>query len=135
MILLSVLVVLISALLGWLWADTLQYEFNLYHSKSLPYPPQNFVGREKELADVLQRVDFTNPDDRIISIVGPPGFGKSALALHVGHKIVAIGVVVNYVDMVEVSSMQALAEKIFDNDPNIVIRNVTVHRLYRWARE
>ena len=134
-ILLSVLVVLISALLGWLWADTLQYEFNLYHSKSLPYPPQNFVGREKELADVLQRVDFTNLDDRIISIVGPPGFGKSALALHTGHRMVAKGVVVNYVDMVEVSSMQALAEKIFDNDPNIVIRNVTVHRLYRWARE
>ena len=137
MVLLSVVVMLISALLGFLnvWADTIQFKFNLYHSKSLPYPPQNFVGREKELEDVLQLVDFTNLDDQIISIVGPPGFGKSALALHTGHKLVAKGVVVNYVDMVEVSSMQALAEKIFDNDPNIVIRNVTVHRLYRWARE
>ena len=42
-----------------------------------------FVGRETEL-EVL--TDWIG-NSTIISIVGSPGFGKSTLAIHVGHEI------------------------------------------------
>ena len=123
-------------LILWVHWYELQYIFNLLHSKSLPYLPQNFVGREVEVREMMDLVDFSDTHSRVISIVGPPGFGKSTLAIHVGHKMVREGVTVHYVDMVEVSSMQSLAEKVLDCDSNIVaIRNITVERLLKWARE
>ena len=117
--------------------DATAYYLNLYgHSKSLPYSTATFVGREKEMEEMIQLVDFGNPNPQIVSIVGPPGIGKSTLAIHVGHDMVVQGVVVHYVDMVEVSSMQALAEKVLESDSDLVsTKNVTVDRLYRWARE
>ena len=114
----------------------LQYQFNLLHSKCLPYLPQNFVGREVEVRELMDLVDFSDSHNRVISIVGPPGFGKSTLAIHIGHNMVREGITVHYVDMMEVSSMQSLAEKVLDCDSNIVaIRNITVDRLFKWARE
>ena len=87
------------------------------------------------MGDILGLVDFTNPEVRIVSIVGPPGIGKSTLAIHVGHDMVAQGVVVYYVQMSEVTSLQSLAEKVLEGDETIVlIRNVTVDRLFEWAR-
>ena len=123
-------------LILWLYRYELQYQFNLLHSKSLPYLPQNFVEREAEVRELMNLVDFSDAHSRVISIVGPPGFGKSTLAIHIGHKMVREGITVHYVDMMEVSSMQSLAEKVLDCDSNIVaIRNITVDRLFRWARE
>ena len=115
----------------------LLYQFNLLHSKSLPYLPQNFVGREVEIREIMKLVDFSDVHHRVISIVGPPGFGKSTLAIHVGHKVVSEGVTVHYVDMMEVSSMQSLAEEVLDSDFGIVAicRDITVDRLFKWARE
>ena len=46
-----------------------------------------FVGRETEL-EVL--TDWIG-NSTIISIVGSPGFGKSTLAIHVGHEITEKG--------------------------------------------
>ena len=80
----------------------------------------------------MDLVDFSDTHSRVISIVGPPGFGKSTLAIHVGHNMVREGITVHYVDMMEVSSMQSLAEKVLDCDSNIVaIRNITVDRLFK----
>ena len=126
---------LLTLLILWVYRYEVQYQFNMLHSKSLPYLPQNFVGREVEVREMINLVDFSETH-RVISIVGPPGFGKSTLAIRVGHKMVREGVTVHYVDMVEVSSMQSLAEKVLDCDSNIVaIRNITVERLLKWAQE
>ena len=99
--------------------------------KSLPYPIHTFVGREEDMKAVIQQLDFINSDSRIISIIGPPGFGKSTLAIHIGHRMVADGVLVYYVDMREISSMQSLAEKIIDSNDTII----TLDQLFTWARE
>ena len=118
------------------YINTLAYYRNLYHSKSLPYSIEAFIGREKEMKEVIELVDFDNSKLRIVSIVGPPGIGKSTLAIHVGHDMVAQGVVVYHVDMVEVSSMQSLAEKVLDGDETLVsTKNVTIDRLIKWARD
>ena len=112
---------------------TMAYHFNLYHSKCLPYPSENFVGRDMEMTDVVQLVDFTNSDTRIVSIVGSPGFGKSTLAIHVGHHMVDQGVVVHYVNMIEVPHMTVLAEKVLDC-AEISVKKVSFERLLKWGR-
>ena len=138
------LLVLLAVLLLWLYTRNylhllfyaLQYQFNLLHSKSLPYLPLNIVGREVEVREITDLLDFSNSQYQVISIIGPPGFGKSTLAIHIGHNVVYEGVTVHYVDMIEVSSMQSLAEKVLYSDDNIVeIRNITVDRLFKWARQ
>ena len=115
----------------------IMYHINLLHSKSLPYLSKNFVGREKELKEVSKLLDFRNSDTRIINIYGSPGFGKSTLAIHVGHKMVKEGVTVHYVNMDDFPDKDiktALAEKILEA-AHVVSKNVTFERLLRWARE
>ncbi|MCI0708669.1 MAG: LuxR C-terminal-related transcriptional regulator [Chloroflexi bacterium] len=46
---------------------------------ALPIPATPFIGRQKELAQVLELLD--DPDTRLVSIVGPGGIGKTRLAL------------------------------------------------------
>ena len=50
-------------------------------SHNLPPQPTRFVGRDKELADILERLD--SPNCRLLTIVGPGGVGKTRLALQV----------------------------------------------------
>lgn len=46
---------------------------------NLPLQPTPFVGRERELADVAQRL--ANPACRLLTLIGPGGIGKTRLAL------------------------------------------------------
>ncbi len=105
-------------------------------SRSLPHPIPNFVGREEEVGKLLKAMQYESDSPRIVSITGSPGFGKSTLAIHVGHKLIDKGVAVSYVDMNEVPSMHVLAEKVFDSDDDfVVVKEITMDRLYRWAKE
>lgn len=44
----------------------------------------SFIGRSKEVADVREYV--SNPDTRLVTLVGPPGIGKTRLSLAVGRE-------------------------------------------------
>ena len=87
--------------------------------------------------NILTYLDFSTPGSHLVSIVGGPGFGKSALAVSVAHELLSRGVTVYYVDMAEVSSTQALAEKVLEGDEGIVTihKNITIQRMYKWARQ
>jgi DNA polymerase III delta prime subunit len=113
------------------------YQFNLIHSKSLPYLSKNFVGRKKEMNEVSKLLDFGNSEIRIVNIHGSPGFGKSTLAIHVGHELMKERVIVDYVNMYDLPDKDiktALAEKILEAS-DIESNNVTFERVLRWARE
>ena len=70
-----------------------------------------FVGRESEVEKLMDWIE--NSTVSIISIVGSPGFGKSTLAIHVGHEITEKGgIAVHYADLHEVQNMTTLNEKL-----------------------
>ena len=68
-----------------------------------------FVGRETEIEELTDWIK----NSTIVSIVGSPGFGKSTLAIHVGHVITEKGgIAVHYIDLYEVQDMTTLKEKL-----------------------
>ncbi len=56
---------------------------------NLPAPLTHFVGREAEVAHLLDRLSSANV--RLLTIVGPGGVGKTTLALHVANQVVTTG--------------------------------------------
>ena len=105
----------------------------LAYSPSLPDYVPHFLGREKEISELVMMLDPENTDVRTVSIVGPPGFGKSSLAIHVGHEMIDRGVVVNYVNLDEVT-LDGLPEKIVGN-AGIITKNDSVDRLIKWVND
>jgi predicted ATPase/DNA-binding CsgD family transcriptional regulator len=51
------------------------------HSHNLPFQPTPFIGREKEMANVLQQL--LQQDVRLLTLTGPGGVGKTRLGLQV----------------------------------------------------
>ena len=56
-----------------------------------------FVGRETDMSAVVNKITVAN----IVNINGAPGFGKSALAIHVGHQILKNGISVRYINVAD----------------------------------
>ena len=131
----ATIVLLTVLLLSYFWS-TIMYNFNLYHSKSLPYS-ESFVGREREMEEMMKFVNLRNCSVRIVNIIGSPGFGKSTLAINVGHEVVRNGDIVHYINMADFPSKAEikpmLCEKIFDS-ARIVAKNTSFEALLRWAR-
>lgn len=52
---------------------------------NLPYQPTPFVGREKEIAEIIGVLE--NPDCRLMNLIGPGGIGKTRLALQASAQV------------------------------------------------
>ena len=63
-------------------------------SHDLPIMNSHFIGREVEMAMILQQINIAH----IINVNGAPGFGKSLLAIHTGYQMVQRGSTVRYID-------------------------------------
>lgn len=78
----------------------------------IPCNVPNFVGRKGQCSAVLEKLA---PNDccRIISITGPPGFGKSAIAIQVGHELIAQRKgTVYYVSLRDLGSLNGMANSL-----------------------
>jgi predicted ATPase/class 3 adenylate cyclase len=55
------------------------------YRSNLPVPATPFLGREKELREVVERL--THPDTRLLTLTGPGGTGKTRLALQAAAEV------------------------------------------------
>lgn len=96
--------------------------------QSLPDPVHDLVGRQSEMGELTSLL-HPSSTYRIISITGGPGFGKSMLAISIGHKV---DIDVIYINFQETVDMYKMAEKILSTDA--VRGKVTMQDLYQWSR-
>ena len=71
----------------------------------------HFVGREEDIINIIGYLDFATSDVQVVHIVGPPGFGKSTLAMKIGEIFLRKWVKVHYVDARMISDVDTLSEK------------------------
>ena len=103
-----------------------------YTSKSLPdlLETETFVGRQAEIQKITHWIEKI----RIVSIVGPPGFGKSTLAIHVGHAVCNRGTTVHYINLQDFSRVEILRQHILLTVQS-QNQKQSVDPVLAWARE
>ena len=80
---------------------------------TLPYYSHDIVGRENEISELKSLLQHYSGAPKIVSITGGPGFGKSTLAIAVGHELETEGVSMIYVDLNdEITTKYEIATKI-----------------------
>lgn len=65
--------------------QTIVHEEVLESDSHLPAPPTTLIGREQEVATISKRL--LDAPGRLLTLVGPPGVGKTRLALEVAAKV------------------------------------------------
>ena len=129
---LILLVSLITIVTCWYW-PVISYKIYLHHSSTVPFLSKDFFGRKSEIKTLKTQVDFYNHSTRIFNIYGPPGFGKSTLAIHAGHAAIRDGVEVHYVNMGEFPDKdvkQILAKKVLKKE-----KKTDFEHLLEWLRD
>lgn len=134
MLIVILLLVTVCVPLIYVYHNSLMKSFYVMQSKTLPYISDTFVGRNEELFNISRLLDFEQTRTRVVSITGPPGFGKSTLAIKVGHNFAEEGYTVLYFNMHTVLTVQVLAEKVLKG-ANIPRKRVTIDRVYQWVRD
>ena len=76
----------------------------------LPEMVPHFTGRKKECEEITGHLTSKSP--RIVSIWGSPGFGKTSVAIAVGHHLLSQGLAVNYLSLRGLQSKADLASKL-----------------------
>jgi len=79
-------------------------------SHSLPLLKEELLGRDKEMKLILEYLG--HQDVEVVTLFGPPGFGKSAIAKHVGHTLLRAGMDVHYLFVEDMADIGALKEKL-----------------------
>ena len=82
-------------------------------SLSIPSVPDlvpNFIGRQSERAEIMGHV--TSESTRLVSIWGSPGFGKTSVAIAVGHDLQSKGMPVCWLSLRELKTKTDLTSKL-----------------------
>ena len=88
------------------------FENLAYAPHNLPFldPTLPFVGRENDVANITNIM--VSYKVSIVGISGSPAFGKSTLAIHVGHKVAEKGIMVGYINADEDDLLSEVSEGI-----------------------
>ena len=76
---------------------------------ALPSVVPNFTGRHSECEDITRHV--TSKSTRLVSICGSPGFGKTSVAIAVGHAVQSRGIPVYWISLRGLHSKADLTSK------------------------
>ena len=76
----------------------------------IPDKIPHFVGRQKECEAVLDHL--TNKDTRLVDIWGPPGFGKTSLAINVAHHLREMKIPVYFTSLRGMKSKDEIVSKL-----------------------
>ena len=105
---------------------------------TLPYHTRAIVGRENEISELKSLLQHYPGASRIVSITGGPGFGKSTLAIAVGHELETKGVTVIHVNLNdEITTKYDIAAKIvlrIDIVPELSAQKDSVQKLMDWSK-
>jgi hypothetical protein len=66
----------------------------------------HFIGRQQECEQILRVLSPTSA--RLVSVSGPPGFGKTSLAIAVGHQLRQVGVPVYFLSLRRIKTAEEL---------------------------
>ena len=102
------------------------------HGKSLSLPvlQQELIGREKEMEVIMGY--FRNSDVKVVILHGQAGFGKSEIALHVGHRMLQLGLDIHYIRVENFVDAESLKKKLMEiSDTSNTIASM---ELEKWAR-
>ena len=105
---------------------------------TLPYHTRAIVGRENEVRELKSLLQHYPGAPRIVSITGGPGFGKSTLALSVGHELETEGMTVIHVDLNdEITTKYEIAAKIalrIDRESELSVQIDSMQKLMKWTK-
>jgi len=76
---------------------------------NLPAKVPHFIGRQEECDEIVGHV--TSESTRLVSVWGPPGFGKTSIAIAVGHRLQACEPPVYFLSLRELKSKSDLTSK------------------------
>ena len=80
-----------------------------FSNAALPSVVPNFTGRQSECEDIIRHV--TLESTRLVSICGSPGFGKTSVAIAVGHAVQSRGIPVYWISLRGLHSKADLTSK------------------------
>ena len=81
----------------------------------LPQKVPKFVGRAEVCGDITSSLTADGDDStRLVTVVAPPGFGKTAVAINVGHMVLDKGKDVLYVSLRTVTSVACAAKHMLE---------------------
>ncbi|CAB3984082.1 Hypothetical predicted protein, partial [Paramuricea clavata] len=72
----------------------------------LPPMVPHFIGRQQKVEDISRALTSTSA--RLVSVSGPPGFGKTSLAIAVGHQLRQLGLPVYFLSLRSVKTAEEL---------------------------
>ncbi|XP_073248382.1 uncharacterized protein [Porites lutea] len=93
---------------------------------SLPSMVPNFTGRQSEVEEIIGHV--TSESTRLVSIWGSPGFGKTSVAITVGHALQTQGLPVYWVSLRGLQSKADLTSKFLCLPRQPTINNQPSHQ-------
>ena len=85
--------------------------------KSVPkpcLPPMvpHFIGRQQKVEDISRALTSTSA--QVVSVSGPPGFGKTSLAIAVGHQLRQLGLPVYFLSLRSVKTAEELISELLN---------------------
>ena len=99
-------------------------------SLSLPVLKQELIGREEEMEVIMGY--FIESEVDVVTLYGQAGFGKSEIALHVGHRMLQLGLDVHYIRVENFLGVESLEKELMAiSDTSYTSKS---KRLVRWAR-